>query len=124
MNFIINLLCPLVTMFVMNLAVYKDLRKLWSKQQSTYYMSNKRPSMIQDSCLSPLAKQRSNSWCKHSPVTPHTGELELPRSTRSSTSKSLLLSTPRTSHAGIEGDTISNTCSSQGGDHQEREQNV
>ena len=103
MNFIINLLAPLATMFVMNLAVYKDLRKLWTKHNSFSFNPKKRLS------LAASFNHHCNSQRKSSPTQQQltvNGENGSGRSNsiKSPSPRSFLL-TPRTSHAGMEGTT-------------------
>ena len=71
MNFFINLLAPLTTMFFMNMAVYRDLRKLWSKHNTfRVTSSSRRKSSTSRSRQSSVMLSTSMTSNIHPPSTP------------------------------------------------------
>ena len=106
MNFIINLLAPLATMFIMNLAVYKDLRKLWTKHNNFTFNPKKRLSLAASFNQHRSGKRKSSGTCsvQQQQLTINGGEdgAGQANTIKSPSPKSFLL-TPRNSHGGIEG---------------------
>ena len=105
MNFIINLLAPLATMFIMNLAVYKDLRKLWTKHNNFSFNPKKRLSLAASFNQHNSSQRKSSASCsgQQQQLTVNGDDGSGRSNSIKSPSPRSFLFTPRTSHTGIEG---------------------